>query len=438
MDLESNRTYTANGLNQYTNIVEGAGGFLPQFDDDGNQTLIQTSTGIWQVQYNGENRPTRWERISSNSSTPNSSTPTLISMSFDRMGRRVQYLETCGSVTNSNKAFTYDGYLQIANFEHQTSNFKLQTFIWDPTEPVATRPLVWNFSTFQPFNFSTSYYTHDGNKNVSDLVASSNLSVTAHYEYAPFGKIIVDAGSNEVACAIGQSSCNPFGFSSEYNDEALDLVYYNYRQYATADGRWICRDPFYDLDYVFLRNKDQCRFDLLGLKDWNNRIHSGCSDGDIDNVASAVLKKAVARMNGDEGRNEFFGSICCKCENGIYKTFSTGPYRGSVKKTLHRNGSIVCREEQKYSPQTAKYAACPRESTLVGYYHTHPYGHNFSPGDKAFVKGGKIPLYMAYDDNRVQRLDPWMTDNPKRAGIKCASINMPGGIPINPVAVEVR
>ncbi len=27
------------------------------------------------------------------------------------------------------------------------------------SEPVATRPLVWNFSTFQPFNFSTSYVT---------------------------------------------------------------------------------------------------------------------------------------------------------------------------------------------------------------------------------------------------------------------------------------
>ena len=26
-------------------------------------------------------------------------------------------------------------------------------------KPIATRPLVWNFSTFQPFNFSTSYVT---------------------------------------------------------------------------------------------------------------------------------------------------------------------------------------------------------------------------------------------------------------------------------------
>ena len=28
-------------------------------------------------------------------------------------------------------------------------------------EKITTRPLVWNFSTFQPFNTSTSYYTHD-------------------------------------------------------------------------------------------------------------------------------------------------------------------------------------------------------------------------------------------------------------------------------------
>ena len=29
-----------------------------QYDDIGNQTLIQTSTGVWSVTYNGENCPT--------------------------------------------------------------------------------------------------------------------------------------------------------------------------------------------------------------------------------------------------------------------------------------------------------------------------------------------------------------------------------------------
>ena len=270
-DLGTNRTYIANNLNQYSsisNLCDSASlreEFIPQFDDDGNQTLIQTSTGIWQVQYNGENRPVLWERIAYNSSTPNSSTPTLITMSFDRMGRRVQYFETCGSVTNSNKVFTYDGYLQIANFDAATQN--AQRFIWDPTEPVATRPLVWNFSTFQPFNTSTSYYTHDGNKNVSDLVASSNLSVAAHYEYAPFG---VDTAAYNTAL-IGecvQPKCNPLGFSSEYYDIMLDVMYYNYRHYNTSQGRWMTRDPIEErrgINLVVFAGNTISSFDLLGL-----------------------------------------------------------------------------------------------------------------------------------------------------------------------------
>ena len=69
-------------------------------------------------------------------------------------------------------------------------------------KPIATRPLVWNFSTFQPFNTSTSYYTHDGNKNVSDVVAFDGL-LAAHYEYAPFGKTIVGTG----AASFGGCGC---------------------------------------------------------------------------------------------------------------------------------------------------------------------------------------------------------------------------------------
>ena len=44
---------------------------------NGNQTLIQTSTGIWSVTYNAENRPVRWE-----------SGDTVVTMNFDRMDRR--------------------------------------------------------------------------------------------------------------------------------------------------------------------------------------------------------------------------------------------------------------------------------------------------------------------------------------------------------------
>ena len=61
-------------------------------------------------------------------------------------------------------------------------------YLWDPSEPVATRPLVW-------LHGGSAYsYAHDGNKNVSEVV-DANGTVTAHYEYAPFGDVTVAAGS---------------------------------------------------------------------------------------------------------------------------------------------------------------------------------------------------------------------------------------------------
>ncbi|MCQ2364487.1 MAG: hypothetical protein MJ051_02895, partial [Akkermansia sp.] len=50
--------YQSNSLNRYS----AEGSFCPEFDADGNQTLIRTSTGIWNVTYNAKNRPVRFEK----------------------------------------------------------------------------------------------------------------------------------------------------------------------------------------------------------------------------------------------------------------------------------------------------------------------------------------------------------------------------------------
>ena len=241
----TNSVYTANNLNQYNAVDD----FTPQFDDDGNQTLVKTATGIWHVTYNGENRPILWTCTQSNNQTiTNNQT---ISMSYDRMGRRV---------TKNNQRFVYNGYLQIANFELKTSNIKLQTFIWDPTEPIATRPLMWNSSTFQPFNLSTSYYTHDGNKNVSEVIAADG-ALSAHYEYAPFGAVVAQRGAS--------AAVNPWRFSSEYAEDDTATVYYNYRHYLPEVGVWISRDPkdekFSVRLSMYCGNSPVRAVDLLGL-----------------------------------------------------------------------------------------------------------------------------------------------------------------------------
>ena len=235
----TNSVYIANQLNQYTAVDD----FTPEFDDDGNQTLIKTATGIWQVTYNGENRPILWENVSTNSHTPNSSTPTLISMSYDRMGRRV---------AKNNQRFVYNGHQQIACCNQSQINNHF--FVWDPTEPVTTRPLAWNCGG------TVVYYTYDGNKNVSEIVTQIGV-VDAHYGYTPFGAVTTQRG--------GCSVTNPWRFSSEYSDDDLAMTYYNFRHYDPIAGRWMSRDLIEEMGgvglYCFLSNNPLGTIDILGL-----------------------------------------------------------------------------------------------------------------------------------------------------------------------------
>lgn len=246
-DLGANRIYASNSLNQYTvisNVITESSSsqaetFAPQFDLDGNQTMIQTETGIWSVTYNGENRPVLWTCLQSNNQAITNQIK--ISMSYDRMGRRV---------VKDNQFFVYDGYLQIANFEQSVTNTQL--FIWDPTVKVATRPLVRISGT------SVMFYAHDGNKNVSEIIASDGALV-AHYEYSPFGAATFCCG--ELALA------NPWRFSSEYADNQLGLLYYNYRYFEPVVMRWIIRDKVEALSLLnlYLYSKNTMTPDWLGL-----------------------------------------------------------------------------------------------------------------------------------------------------------------------------
>ena len=227
------KTYTANSLNQYTAIDD----FTPQYDADGNQTLIKTSTGIWQVTYNAENRPIRWQ-----------SGDTVITMAFDRMGRRVE-MRTQSADSDLLQRFVYDNYLCIQQLRG-TDNALFQSYVWDPTEPIATRPLI-----FIPSIGEVAYYLHDGNKNVSDLVDTQGDIV--HYAYTPFGSPIASVSSE-----------NPFCFSSEQYHVDLGCSYYNYRHYNPWNGRWTGRDPLGEVYlnlYDFIGNSPSNETDFLGL-----------------------------------------------------------------------------------------------------------------------------------------------------------------------------
>ena len=194
-------------------------------------------------------------------------------MKFDRMGRRVEYLETVATdaggsqslatATNTHHRFVYDGYLCIQRLNAAANNAIDLIFAWDPAETVATRPLM-----IEKPGACMMHVTHDGNKNVSDLVFLKNgYGVAAHYEYAPFGALTAST-RNSSSTAYDFRSYNPFRFSSEYADDALGLVYYNYRHYESVMGRWLSRDPIDEQGgvslYVFCNNETIDSFDVIG------------------------------------------------------------------------------------------------------------------------------------------------------------------------------
>jgi RHS repeat-associated protein len=103
---------------------------------------------------------------------------------------------------------------------------------------------------------------YDGNGNVTLLVKATDRSVTAQYEYGPFGELLSSSGS--------MATANPFRFSTKYQDDETGLLYYGYRYYNPNTGRWLSRDPIAERGglnlYLFLSNDPLNRADFLALQ----------------------------------------------------------------------------------------------------------------------------------------------------------------------------
>ena len=107
----------------------------------------------------------------------------------------------------------------------------------------------------------TCTYTHDLLKNTTALFGI-RAGHRALYEYGPYGNIVRMEGN--------AAEDNPFRFSSEYADDELGLVYYNYRYYNPQNGRWISREPIGEIDgwnlYSFVNNRLIQYIDSLGFQ----------------------------------------------------------------------------------------------------------------------------------------------------------------------------
>ena len=236
-------TYAANDLNQYTRISTNGEDFTPEYDADGNQTLVQTSTGIWHVTYNAQNRAVRFESEDGR---------TVITCGYDYMGRRFEKKVTIDGSVTLHERYIYRGYLQIAALDMLHNASLIHAIIWDPTQEVATRPLA--------IRENGVWYTYgwDLTKNICELYDQEGFIRTI-YTYSPYGQVTAEGDVTQ-----------PIQWSSEMYDAELGPVYYNFRYYNPRDGRWTRRDPE-DIEggnnlYNYAKNKIVQYTDKLGKR----------------------------------------------------------------------------------------------------------------------------------------------------------------------------
>jgi RHS repeat-associated protein len=77
----------------------------------------------------------------------------------------------------------------------------------------------------------------------------------------PFGEVIRATGP--------MAKANPLRFSTKYQDDETDLLYYGYRYYNASSGRWLSRDPSQEEGgvslYAFATNDGIDSSDFVGL-----------------------------------------------------------------------------------------------------------------------------------------------------------------------------
>jgi RHS repeat-associated protein len=238
------------------------------YDVDGN--LL--SDGRWNYTWDGENRLVS---MTSLSTAPSGSQLQLL-FAYDYQGRRIQKIvctnngsSYVGEYTNE---YAYDRWncLAILNPSLSLSN----SFMWgsDLSGSLQGAGGVGGLLKVTYYGVATTncFVAYDGNGNVSALINAADGTTIANYEYGPFGEVIRQSGP--------MAKVNPFRFSTKYDDDETDLVYYGYRYYNPSTGRWLSRDPLAEKGglnlYGFVGNHPLTGADPTGLDlaDWLNGL----------------------------------------------------------------------------------------------------------------------------------------------------------------------
>ncbi len=323
-----------NGANPdiITNTVGNA--FLPLspeafiYDKDGNLT----NDGRWTLTWDAENRLTAMTSLT----TAPSGSKRKLEFAYDHQSRRIQKTVSTwnGSayVAQSTNRFVYDGWNLIAVLSPNSS--LLSSFMWgldlsgsmQGAGGVGGLLFTWNTELG-----TQNFVAYGGNGNVTALVSATNGTVSAQYEYGPFGELLRATGP--------MAKANQFRFSTKYQDDESDLLYYGYRSYNPSLGRWLSRDPIEEQGgvvlYGFCNNDGIGRSDFLGLDAVNNSDRSAwvLMDGNwiqinpgqtVTGDTDMICPNVQGRQTAPDGTYRCLRII--DCYNATVTGRSPGPY----------------------------------------------------------------------------------------------------------------
>jgi RHS repeat-associated protein len=360
------------------------------YDPDGNLT----GDGRWTYTWDAENR------LIGMAVRTAAGPPYQLAFAYDARGRRIQKTVTNGNAVTVTD-FLYDGWNLVAALTPQSS--LLQSFLWgsDLSGSMQGAGGVGGLLEVSYHGNSTTncFPAFDGNGNLAALVNAADGTVAANYEYGPFGEVIRATGP--------MAKANPFRFSTKYQDDESDLLYYGYRYYKASTGTWVNRDPL-DEDgginlYAFVLNAPINSIDEDGReasltvkfeKNKSKGLPCGGWDnhwlwiGNVDNLTWLVQKISVDRIWVDcdmihptHETDGWFEATLLPASYGMF----TGEDRdnvSSVPNTIGVGESVTA--DIKFFPDS-KYG-----KTIRGWGHQVPYAsHMYSTrSEPTWWKGG--------------------------------------------------
>ena len=258
--LWTNITVAATGQSSISGNV-----FVPRtpeqfsYDADGNLT----NDGRWAYTWDAENR------LAAMTVNTNVGPQYQLTFTYDSKGRRIQKVVAANGVALSTNKFLYDGWNLIG--ETGPNNSLIRSYVWgtDLSGSMQGAGGVGGLLEMSYYGSSRTncFAAYDGNGNVAALVNAADGTALANYEYGPFGEGIRATGP--------VAKVNPFRFSTKYQDDESDLLYYGYRYYDSSTGRWLSRDPIQEQGGMnlsgFVGNNSVSAYDVLGL--WLSDVH---------------------------------------------------------------------------------------------------------------------------------------------------------------------